>query len=585
MGCFGGGSASSRREADLRRVAERYSNEAKALQGEVAQLSSALSQVRDEANSALAEADEKADMAQREARDLRDRLRRKTGREEEAAEHTVALIQEVAELKRRLREAEAAGGGGGNEEGSDDSDDDGETALLRRQLREAREEARAASQETSSLTQQLYEARERANRERAELRNEIQRLKSGSVAGSASVTTIGDERSDASDLYGLRSDLASRTSGSVMAASMADGDAASPSGASRGGRSLRSFRSGRSGRSLSSRASEPAKSTKGAFENVIKTVSLTSGFIGSFGSSSGERSGRSSGEGNVVTPTAAAALSRGQTAAAAAQPNIDAEVVESAIACVDELIRRVNESRSKKAAPFVTPSKAPMKKSQSFGDVLIAGMEDLMSLGGGRDDATTSVGEGASFYSAGGESTAYGDGAPSWRGVGAAGGSPTSRSAARSSGASRSMRSMRSARSSHRSPAQSSSSVADGMEWKPVGTTGELMAVSDDDASTICTADHGDHLDLDDESLFSGQSARSAPILSRKERNESAVIIADLYRVQNLLSSVLEGRPHVKQELQSTMLPQNFASAQSGASVSSSPNRTSNSINSYAVPW
>ena len=355
---------------------------------------------------------------------------------------------------------------------------------------------------------------------------------------------------------------------------MADGDVASPSGASRGGRSLRSFRSGRSGRSLSSRASEPAKSTKGAFENVIKTVSLTSGFIGSFGSSSGERSGRSSGEGNVVTPTAAAALSRGQTAAAAAaaQPNIDAEVVESAIACVDELIRRVNESRSKKAAPFVTPSKAPMKKSQSFGDVLIAGMEDLMSLGGGRDDATTSVGEGASFYSAGGESTAYGDGAPSWRGVGAAGGS-------------RSMRSMRSARSSHRSPAQSSSSVADAMEWKPVGTTGELMAVSDDDASTICTADHGDHLDLDDESLFSGQSARSAPILSRKERNESAVIIADLYRVQNLLSSVLEGRPHVKQELQSTMLPQNFASAQSGASVSSSPNRTSNSINSYAVPW
>jgi hypothetical protein len=46
----------------------------------------------------------------------------------------------------------------------------------------------------------------------------------------------------------------------------------------------------------------------------------------------------------------------------------------------------------------------------------------------------------------------------------------------------------------------------------------------------------------------------------KSSRNESAVIIADLYRVQNLLSSVLEGRPHVKEQLQSSLLqPNSFA--------------------------
>ena len=68
-----------------------------------------------------------------------------------------------------------------------------------------------------------------------------------------------------------------------------------------------------------------------------------------------------------------------------------------------------------------------------------------------------------------------------------------------------------------------------------------------------------------DPSKYNNANVALMAAKEKGSRNESAVIIADLYRVQNLLSSVLEGRPHVKEELQSSLLQPNSIARAAGS--------------------
>jgi len=539
MGCFGGGGASAQREADHLAAIARYKAEVGTLKKDVSRLEREMVEQKAKSSNQIRELEEEVKTARRDANTLNGQLDRAADKEGEVAEHTVSLIQEISDLKSRLR----AGGGRGAAADTD------EVLYLKKQLEEAREEAKTYSEEIGDLARQVSELQSKQV-EMASYKKEIKylRMKLGDDAGSYS-----DDASDASNLFGFKGDLGTSSAG----------------GNSSTNSSL-----------LSSNNSSPIKSARGTFQidakNVIQTVSLTSGFFGSVSDGSvtlskGEEASRSSNRSQstslrsgTTTPTRASVV----TPTATGSKNIthiDAEVVSNAIKCVEDLIKRVNQSRSKGASlSNTTPRRAKSFEDNSGIEVfdLPASMRGTfeddsteVSVGtntsGRREndqqEATTDTSEqNSSFYSA--ASTNAGDGKEA-----------------------SSMRVTRGGKSPRapRSPSASSaddlgSAILDTSSWRPVGTTGELLAVSDE--STIGTLDGGDFLD-DSSSCY---SAYSAPVLtsSRKTRNESAVIIADLYRVQNLLSSVLEGRPHVKEQLQSSLMSANsFVRSSSGFSA------------------
>ena len=545
MGCFGNSGAAAQREADHLALINRYKAENTSLKADVARLEREMAELRSQSADAVRQKEEEAAMVQREVVDLRSQLGRATDKEGEVAEHTVSLIQEIAELKGRLR----AGGAGadfvcGGSGGAADSGSN-EVIRLRRELEEAKEEARSYSEEIGDLARQISDFQSR-HVETKSYRKEIKYLRSklgddsgspDSMSCSSADGGAGSGGDGASGLFGFKGDLLESSS---------------------------SYGGGSSLSASSSLNSSPIKSARGTFsidsKNVIQTVSLTSGFFGgktssidsdasiTMGGGSSKRSAGSMRSGSAHTSKASAVVTPREGALPA---NIDAEVVSNAIKCVEDLIKRVNQSRSKgsflSAGAMGCRSRSfeegvevfdlPASMRGTFDDDVAADCSMSTATGASRQvprDGDSSE-QNSSFYSA--ASTKEG-----------AASSPIKKKA--------------SSTRSPRSPGTSSgSAIIDTSSWKPVGTTGELLAVSDD-GSTIGTLEAGDEFGLDDNgSLY---SAYSAPLLTgsarKGSRNESAVIIADLYRVQNLLNSVLEGRPHVKEELQSSLLqPNSFA--------------------------
>ena len=547
MGCFGNSGAAAQREADHLALINRYKAENTSLKADVARLEREMAELRSQSADAVRQKEEEAAMVQREVVELRSQLGRATDKEGEVAEHTVSLIQEIAELKGRLRAggsgADVVGGGSGGAAAADSGSS--EVIRLRRELEEAKEEARSYSEEIGDLARQISDFQSR-HVETESYRKEIKYLRSklGDDAGSPDSMSCssadggaGSGGDGASGLFGFKGDLLESSS---------------------------SYGGGSSLSASSSLNSSPIKSARGTFsidsKNVIQTVSLTSGFFGgktssdsdasiTMGGGSSKRSAGSMRSGSAHTSKASAVVTPREGALPA---NIDAEVVSNAIKCVEDLIKRVNQSRSKgsslSAGAMGRRSRSfeegvevfdlPASMRGTFDDDVAADCSMSTATGASRQvprDGDSSE-QNSSFYSA--ASTKEG-----------AASSPMKKRAASST-------------RSPRSPGTSSgSAIIDTSSWKPVGTTGELLAVSDD-GSTIGTLEAGDEYGLDDNgSLY---SAYSAPLLTgsarKSSRNESAVIIADLYRVQNLLSSVLEGRPHVKEELQSSLLqPNSFA--------------------------
>ena len=547
MGCFGNSGAAAQREADHLALINRYKAENASLKADVARLEREMAELRSQSADAVRQKEEEAAMVQREVVELRSQLGRATDKEGEVAEHTVSLIQEIAELKGRLRSGGAGvdvvGGGSGGAAAADSGSS--EVIRLRRELEEAKEEARSYSEEIGDLARQISDFQSR-HVETESYRKEIKYLRSklGDDAGSPDSMSCssadggaGSGGDGASGLFGFKGDLLESSS---------------------------SYGGGSSLSASSSLNSSPIKSARGTFsidsKNVIQTVSLTSGFFGgktssdsdasiTMGGGSSKRSAGSMRSGSAHTSKASAVVTPREGALPA---NIDAEVVSNAIKCVEDLIKRVNQSRSKgsslSAGAMGRRSRSfeegvevfdlPASMRGTFDDDVAADCSMSTATGASRQvprDGDSSE-QNSSFYSA--ASTKEG-----------AASSPMKKRAASST-------------RSPRSPGTSSgSAIIDTSSWKPVGTTGELLAVSDD-GSTIGTLEAGDEYGLDDNgSLY---SAYSAPLLTgsarKSSRNESAVIIADLYRVQNLLSSVLEGRPHVKEELQSSLLqPNSFA--------------------------
>ena len=440
--------------------------------------------------------------------------------------------------------------GGGVGSGGGAADSSTEVSRLRRELEEAKEEARSYSEEIGDLARQISDFQSK-HVETESYRKEIKYLRSklGDDAGSPDSMSCssadggaGSSGDGASGLFGFKGDLLESSS---------------------------SYGGGSSLSASSSLNSSPIKSARGTFsidsKNVIQTVSLTSGFFGgktssidsdasiTMGGGSSKRSAGSMRSGSAQTSKASVVTPR---EGAALPANIDAEVVSNAIKCVEDLIKRVNQSRSKgsslSAGAMGRRSRSfeegvemfdlPASMRGTFDDDVAADCSMSTTTGASRQvprDGDSSE-QNSSFYSA--ASTKEG-----------AASSPTKKRAS-------STRSPRSAGNS------SGSAIFDTSSWKPVGTTGELLAVSDD-GSTIGTLEAGDEYGLDDSGTL--YSAYSAPLLTgsarQGSRNESAVIIADLYRVQNLLSSVLEGRPHVKEELQSSLLQPNSIARAAGS--------------------
>ena len=540
MGCFGNSGAASQREADHLALINRYKTENTSLKADLARLEREMAELRSQSAETVRQKEEEAAMVRREMTALRSQLGQATDKEGEVAEHTVSLIQEIAELKGRLR----AGGGAGVDVGSGGgaADSSTEVSRLRRELEEAKEEARSYSEEIGDLARQISDFQSK-HVETESYRKEIKYLRSklgSSDAGSPDSMSCssaeggggggGSSSGDgASDLFGFMGDLLGSSS---------------------------SYGGGSSMSASSSLNSSPIKSARGTFsfdsKNVIQTVSLTSGFFGGKSRSIASDASVTLGDGSSKRSAGSIRSSSAHTSKASVvtpregdlPANIDAEVVSNAIKCVEDLIKRVNQSRSKGSSLSVG---ATGRRPRSFEE----GVEvfDLpASMRGTFDDVaadcSTSTATGvsrqvprddesseqnSSFYSA--ASTKEG-----------AASSPTKKKAS-------------STRSPRFSTTSSGSAIIDTSSWRPVGTTGDLLAGSED-SSTIGTLEVGDEYGLDDsESLY---SAYSAPLLTgstrKGSRNESAVIIADLYRVQNLLSSVLEGRPHVKEQLQSSLL-------------------------------
>lgn len=516
----------------------RYKTENASLKADLARLEREMAELRSQSAETVRQKEEEAAMVRREMTALRSQLGQATDKEGEVAEHTVSLIQEIAELKGRLR----AGGGAGVDVGSGGgaADSSTEVSRLRRELEEAKEEARSYSEEIGDLARQISDFQSK-HVETESYRKEIKYLRSklgSSDAGSPDSMSCssaegggggGSSGDGASDLFGFMGDLLGSSS---------------------------SYGGGSSMSASSSLNSSPIKSARGTFsfdsKNVIQTVSLTSGFFGGKSRSIASDASVTLGDGSSKRSAGSIRSSSAHTSKASVvtpregdlPANIDAEVVSNAIKCVEDLIKRVNQSRSKGSS---LSAGAMGRRPRSFEE----GVEvfDLpASMRGTFDDVaadcSTSTATGvsrqvprddesseqnSSFYSA--ASTKEG-----------AASSPTKKKAS-------------STRSPRFSTTSSGSAIIDTSSWRPVGTTGDLLAGSED-SSTIGTLEVGDDYGLDDsESLY---SAYSAPLLTgstrKGSRNESAVIIADLYRVQNLLSSVLEGRPHVKEQLQSSLL-------------------------------
>ena len=553
MGCFGNSGAAAQREADHLALINRYKAENTSLKADVARLEREMAELRSQSADAVRQKEEEAAMVQREVVELRSQLGRATDKEGEVAEHTVSLIQEIAELKGRLRAggagADFVGGGSGGAAAADSGSN--EVIRLRRELEEAKEEARSYSEEIGDLARQISDFQSR-HVETKSYRKEIKYLRSklGDDAGSPDSMSCssadggaGSGGDGASGLFGFKGDLLESSS---------------------------SYGGGSSLSASSSLNSSPIKSARGTFsidsKNVIQTVSLTSGFFGgktssidsdasiTMGGGSSKRSAGSMRSGSAHTSKASAVVTPREGALPA---NIDAEVVSNAIKCVEDLIKRVNQSRSKGSS---LSAGAMGRRSRSFEE----GVEvfDLpASMRGTFDD---DVAADCSMSTATGASRQVPrDGDSSEQNSSFYWAASTKEGAASSPMKKRAASSTR----SPRSPGTSSgSAIIDTSSWKPVGTTGELLAVSDD-GSTIGTLEAGDEYGLDDNgSLY---SAYSAPLLTgsarKSSRNESAVIIADLYRVQNLLSSVLEGRPHVKEELQSSLLQPNSVARSAGS--------------------
>ena len=538
MGCFGNSGAASQREADHLALINRCKTENTSLKADLARLEREMAELRSQSAETVRQKEEEAAMVRREMTALRSQLGQATDKEGEVAEHTVSLIQEIADLKGRLRAAGGAGVDVGSGGGAADSIT--EVSRLRGELEEAKEEARSYSEEIGDLARQISDFQSK-HVETESYRKEIKYLRSklgSSDAGSPDSMSCssaegggggGSSGDGASDLFGFMGDLLGSSS---------------------------SYGGGSSMSASSSLNSSPIKSARGTFsfdsKNVIQTVSLTSGFFGGKSRSIASDASVTLGDGSSKRSTGSIRSSSAHTSKASVvtpregdlPANIDAEVVSNAIKCVEDLIKRVNQSRSKGSS---LSAGATGRRPRSFEE----GVEvfDLpASMRGTFDDVaadcSTSTATGvsrqvptddesseqnSSFYSA--ASTKEG-----------AASSPTKKKAS-------------STRSPRFSTTSSGSAIIDTSSWRPVGTTGDLLAGSED-SSTIGTLEVGDEYGLDDsESLY---SAYSAPLLTgstrKGSRNESAIIIADLYRVQNLLSSVLEGRPHVKEQLQSSLL-------------------------------
>mmetsp|Transcript_30958 Transcript_30958/g.90525 ORF Transcript_30958/g.90525 Transcript_30958/m.90525 type:complete len:555 (+) Transcript_30958:241-1905(+) len=553
MGCFGNSGAAAQREADHLALINRYKAEITSLKADVARLEREMTELRSQSAEAVLQKEEEAAMVRREMTALRSQLGQATDKEGEVAEHTVSLIQEIAELKGRLR---TSTGGAGVDVGSGGgaADSSNEVSRLRRELEEAKEEARSYSEEIGDLARQISDFQTK-HVETESYRKEIKYLRSklgSSDAGSPDSMSCssadggggggGSSSGDgASDLFGFKGDLLGSSS---------------------------SYGGGASLSASSSLNSSPIKSARGTFsidsKNVIQTVSLTSGFFGGKSSSIASDASVTLGDGSSKRSAGSIRSSSAHTLKAsvvtpreggALPANIDAEVVSNAIKCVEDLIKRVNQSRSKGSSlsagttgrrlrsfeDGVEVFDLPDSMRGTFDDDVAADCSMSTATGASRQvprDGDSSE-QNSSFYSA---------------------------ASTKEGAASSPMKKKASSTRSPRSPGASSGSVIiDTSSWKPVGTTGELLAVSDD-GSTIGTLEAGDEYGLDDSgSLY---SAYSAPLLTgsarKASRNESAVIIADLYRVQNLLSSVLEGRPHVKEQLQSSLLqPHSFARSDS----------------------
>ena len=537
MGCFGNSGAASQREADHLALINRCKTENTSLKADLARLEREMAELRSQSAETVRQKEEEAAMVRREMTALRSQLGQATDKEGEVAEHTVSLIQEIADLKGRLR---AGGAGVDVGSGGGAADSITEVSRLRGELEEAKEEARSYSEEIGDLARQISDFQSK-HVETESYRKEIKYLRSklgSSDAGSPDSMSCssaegggggGSSGDGASDLFGFMGDLLGSSS---------------------------SYGGGSSMSASSSLNSSPIKSARGTFsfdsKNVIQTVSLTSGFFGGKSRSIASDASVTLGDGSSKRSTGSIRSSSAHTSKASVvtpregdlPANIDAEVVSNAIKCVEDLIKRVNQSRSKGSS---LSAGATGRRPRSFEE----GVEvfDLpASMRGTFDDVaadcSTSTATGvsrqvptddesseqnSSFYSA--ASTKEG-----------AASSPTKKKAS-------------STRSPRFSTTSSGSAIIDTSSWRPVGTTGDLLAGSED-SSTIGTLEVGDEYGLDDsESLY---SAYSAPLLTgstrKGSRNESAIIIADLYRVQNLLSSVLEGRPHVKEQLQSSLL-------------------------------
>ena len=541
MGCFGNSGAASQREADHLALINRYKTENTSLKADLARLEREMAELRSQSAETVRQKEEEAAMVRREMTALRSQLGQATDKEGEVAEHTVSLIQEIADLKGRLRAAGGAGVDVGSGGGAADSIT--EVSRLRGELEEAKEEARSYSEEIGDLARQISDFQSK-HVETESYRKEIKYLRSklgSSDAGSPDSMSCssaeggggggggGSSGDGASDLFGFMGDLLGSSS---------------------------SYGGGSSMSASSSLNSSPIKSARGTFsfdsKNVIQTVSLTSGFFGGKSRSIASDASVTLGDGSSKRSTGSIRSSSAHTSKASVvtpregdlPANIDAEVVSNAIKCVEDLIKRVNQSRSKGSSlsagatgrrprsfeEDVEVFDLPASMRGTFDDVA-ADCSTSTATGVSRqvprDDESSE--QNSSFYSA--ASTKEG-----------AASSPTKKKAS-------------STRSPRFSTTSSGSAIIDTSSWRPVGTTGDLLAGSED-SSTIGTLEVGDEYGLDDsESLY---SAYSAPLLTgstrKGSRNESAIIIADLYRVQNLLSSVLEGRPHVKEQLQSSLL-------------------------------
>ena len=541
MGCFGNSGAASQREADHLALINRCKTENTSLKADLARLEREMAELRSQSAETVRQKEEEAAMVRREMTALRSQLGQATDKEGEVAEHTVSLIQEIADLKGRLRAAGGAGVDVGSGGGAADSIT--EVSRLRGELEEAKEEARSYSEEIGDLARQISDFQSK-HVETESYRKEIKYLRSklgSSDAGSPDSMSCssaeggggggggGSSGDGASDLFGFMGDLLGSSS---------------------------SYGGGSSMSASSSLNSSPIKSARGTFsfdsKNVIQTVSLTSGFFGGKSRSIASDASVTLGDGSSKRSTGSIRSSSAHTSKASVvtpregdlPANIDAEVVSNAIKCVEDLIKRVNQSRSKGSSlsagatgrrprsfeEDVEVFDLPASMRGTFDDVA-ADCSTSTATGVSRQVPTDdeSSEQNSSFYSA--ASTKEG-----------AASSPTKKKAS-------------STRSPRFSTTSSGSAIIDTSSWRPVGTTGDLLAGSED-SSTIGTLEVGDEYGLDDsESLY---SAYSAPLLTgstrKGSRNESAVIIADLYRVQNLLSSVLEGRPHVKEQLQSSLL-------------------------------